>query len=90
MNKQTIEKDYLNRKLNSILLKLRDAKISAEMTYAHFDAPSDPIVVTEKVDGTRINATKFIKDRTKLYRDVWITDPIQEIIEEVERLKKMT
>lgn len=57
-----------------VLSKLREALRAAQMNDANFDGISNSS-----------RETQFIRERTRLYRESWIIEPLQQAIAELEK-----
>lgn len=64
-----------------VLELLNRALTSARMDRADFNS----IIPLENLPKTEIEVTKFIKDRTRLYRESWIVNPIKRAINLIEQ-----
>ena len=68
------------RKLERIIDRLKEVERSSTMKNANFDLLSRDA----KYPTTSKEVTPFIKKVTKLWRYSWLTDPLKDIIKELE------
>ena len=69
--------------LNEIISILRDVKRDSKMEHANFN----DLIGTPEQNIVSTNCTEFIKNKTQRFRDSWITSPVEECIEILEKLR---
>lgn len=74
---------YISKKQ---LARLKEVVRDAKMDNASFAFPGENVSVTGSIRNDGIFTTdEFIKDRTRIWRQSWIIDPIEIILEDIEK-----